>query len=576
MQGLLLLNKPSGMTSFGAVAKIRRLTGEKRVGHTGTLDPMATGVLPILIGRATSLSGFLIDADKSYTATFLFGTVTDTDDITGNIIRQTDVNISEEDVLSTFKKFIGDIIQVPPAFSAIKKGGVPMYKLARGGQDVEVPPRRVRIFSIDAVTPLQHCEITVKVVCSKGTYIRALCRDIGEALGTGATLKSLRRDSTSGFDLSKCVDLDTLTEQNIEEHIIPAEESVKNLREVQVSAAQAVRFCNGGKLDVSRLRFSVSKDCEVLRIKYGNQFLGIGMFDAEKGEIRIKSLLTSADQAAASAVALGTFDGIHKGHKAVLDSALKSGYNPVAITFSLPPKRVLGKAEGVLIGVSEKCDRLRSMGFSEVQLLDFEKVKDLGPSEFLEKIKKDWNCKYISCGFNFRFGAGAAGDIDFLREYCSENGIELSIADAVTDGSEPISSTKIRRLLADGEIEKANELLGYDFGFYGVVVHGDMRGRTIGFPTINQMYPQNFTPIKFGVYKTVVNCEGISYSGVTNVGVRPTFHNDFISAETYIVNFSGDMYGKNVDIRFKSFIRPEKEFGSIDELKTAIQSDIQN
>ena len=291
MQGLLIINKPEGITSFGAVARVRRCANTRRVGHTGTLDPMATGVLPIFVGRATSLSSFLLEADKGYTATFLFGTVTDTDDITGKVIKQSVVNLTEDQVLSKLNEFVGEIKQVPPDFSAIKQGGVPMYKLARKGEKVEIPERLVTVYSITPKSEFKNNEITLEIKCSKGTYIRSLCRDLGQSLGCGATLKALRRDFTSGFSLDDAVDLDELTADNIENYLISEEKAVEHLRKIQVSEKQATRFLNGGKLDINRLNFTAKDDGECVRIAFGSEFIGIGEVDKPNNEIRIKCVM---------------------------------------------------------------------------------------------------------------------------------------------------------------------------------------------------------------------------------------------------------------------------------------------
>ena len=295
MQGLLIINKPEGITSFGAVARVRRIVGTRRVGHTGTLDPMATGVLPIFVGRATALSSFLLDADKGYTATFLFGTVTDTDDITGTVLESKEVNLTEEQVLGAINEFVGEISQVPPAFSAIKQNGVPMYKLARKGVEVEIPARKVTVYSITPKTAFKNNEITVEIKCSKGTYIRSLCRDIGQKLGCGATLKTLRRDATSGFTLADAVDLDDLTAENISQYLISEEKAVEYLRKISVSEKQAIRFLNGGKLDIGRLYFTPVDNGEYIRVCHKNDLLGLGEVDLENNEIRIKCILRQVD-----------------------------------------------------------------------------------------------------------------------------------------------------------------------------------------------------------------------------------------------------------------------------------------
>ena len=292
MQGFLLLNKPANMTSFGAVARIKRLSGEKRVGHTGTLDPMATGVLPIFLGRATALSSYLIEAYKEYKATVKLGVVTDTCDITGNVLSEANVNVTDEALLSVLDGFKGKILQTPPMYSAIKKDGVRLYELARQGRTVDIPKREVTVYSIKLLSPLDAdntFEISVRV--SKGTYIRSLARDIGEKLGCGATLATLTRTKTSGFTLSECVSLDDLTEENIENYLKSEEKAIEYIPELFVTERQAIRFTNGGQLGFERLKSREFKPDELYRIKFEDKFLGIGYADCEKREIAIKCVI---------------------------------------------------------------------------------------------------------------------------------------------------------------------------------------------------------------------------------------------------------------------------------------------
>ena len=292
MQGLILLNKPSGITSFGAVAKIKRAAHEKRVGHTGTLDPMATGVLPVLLGRATALSGLMLDADKRYTATVRLGVATDTDDITGTVIKNGEVNVTSEQLNNAVSHFTGEIMQRPPAYSALKKDGVRLYTLARMGETVEVPERRVTVFSADVVSYInEKNEFAVNFHVSKGTYIRSLARDIGEFLGCGACLSSLCRTYTGGFSLSQCVSPDALTEQNISEYILSEEKAVEYLKEVQVTKKQAVRFSNGGQLGFERLKGINLTENELVRVKCEKLFLGIGRADIAKDQLAVKCVI---------------------------------------------------------------------------------------------------------------------------------------------------------------------------------------------------------------------------------------------------------------------------------------------
>ncbi len=291
MQGLILIDKPQGITSFTAVRKIKRLIGEKRVGHTGTLDPLATGVLPIFIGRATVLSSFLSDADKTYVATVKLGLKTDTLDITGTVLEEQEVTVTESDVDAALELFLGQQLQTPPMFSAIKKDGVRLYSLARQGKTVEIEPRKITVYSIERISDLENGCFKMRVRCSKGTYIRSLCGDIGEKLSCGGVLEALRREDAHGFNVSECVPLDDLTEENIKDYILSEEKAVENLRKIEVTQKQAVRFTNGGELDIERLKINDPKENERFRVKFNDLLLGIGFFCKEKNSICISNVL---------------------------------------------------------------------------------------------------------------------------------------------------------------------------------------------------------------------------------------------------------------------------------------------
>lgn len=273
-----------------------------------------------------------------------------------------------------------------------------------------------------------------------------------------------------------------------------------------------------------------------------------------------------------TAVALGTFDGVHKGHRAVLD--LSRGYeNRVAVTFESPPKSDITGKVGLITTVKDKCDILKTLGFSEVCLLDFGKVRDMHADEFLDYLKNKYSPSLISCGFNYRFGRGGEGNKDTISAFCKKNGMEFSCAECVYEDGKAVSSTAIRDMLSKGLIECADRLLCKPFSFEAEVITGDRRGRTIGFPTVNQRYPDELVRIKFGVYKTSVLIDGRRYTGITNIGIRPTYRSDFIISETNILGFSGNLYGKKLRIIPVRFIRPEKRFSSAEELKSQIAED---
>ncbi len=296
MQGLILLNKPTGLTSFSAVSRIKRLAHEKRVGHTGTLDPLATGVLPILLGRATALAGIALDKDKRYTAEIKLGITTDTDDISGKQLSEKSVNVTEAELDNALSLFKGKLMQRPPIYSALKKDGVRLYDLARAGKTVEIAEREIEIYSLTRLTDItEDNTFKIDVHVSKGTYIRSLARDIGAALGCGGTLTALCRTYTGGIELTNCVSLEELTEENIENYIISEEKIVEQLTEIKVTPPQAIRFCNGGQLSFERLKHNFTQNGELFRVKSGDKLLGIGYADLEKQELAIKCVIRNCN-----------------------------------------------------------------------------------------------------------------------------------------------------------------------------------------------------------------------------------------------------------------------------------------
>ena len=269
-----------------------------------------------------------------------------------------------------------------------------------------------------------------------------------------------------------------------------------------------------------------------------------------------------------SAVALGTFDGIHKGHLAVLRSALDSGFSPIAVTFRAPPK-----GSPCILTAEDKLKYLKELGFDETVIFEFSEIKDTSPEDFLNMLKTRLSPKMFCCGFNYRFGKNAEGDTDFLARYCKENGIAFSVSDPVFEGDRVVSSTAVRSMIANGETGAANRLLYKPFGFSAEVVRGDRRGRLLGFPTVNQHPPKGLVTPRFGVYATKALLDGRVYNAVTNFGIRPTFKVDEPQAETFIFDADGDFYGKNIRLYFVDFLRPEKRFSSPEELEAAVDND---
>ena len=270
------------------------------------------------------------------------------------------------------------------------------------------------------------------------------------------------------------------------------------------------------------------------------------------------------------AIALGMFDSVHIGHKAVLKGVLKSGLRSIVLTFDKIPY----KTGGVVLTNEERCQKLLKTGVDTVEIFSFSDVKDLSPLEFLDSFAGNCSVALIACGFNFRFGKNAVGDTALIRKYCEEKGIEFFEAEEVKRDGETVSTTYIKKLLAEGELALANELLEEPFSITSPVIKGDKRGRTLGFPTINQLYPEDKTRLKSGVYRTRVTVGLKTFDGVTDIGCRPTFEREIIAAETFILGFNGNLYGKNITVSFEEYLREEKKFSSVEELRTAIMQDV--
>ncbi len=282
-----------------------------------------------------------------------------------------------------------------------------------------------------------------------------------------------------------------------------------------------------------------------------------------------------------TSIALGLFDGVHMGHRRVLDLALKNaekGYIPAVFTFE--PERVLKKptgSSGYIYTAAEKARILKNLGFNAIFSRPFASVCGLSGEEFARDIlAKELNVAAVCCGNNFRFGKNASCGKEELHEFGKKYGFEVFIAEDVSIDGTVVSSGEIRRLLLNGDIAQANRLLGAPYAVSAEVVKGAALGRTIGFPTANQLFGENQLVVKFGVYRAETEIDGITYQAMTNIGVKPTVdYGGKPLAETFISGFSGDIYGRTIQVRLLEFIRPEKKFGSVDELKAQIADDLQ-
>ena len=274
MNGIVIVDKPRDWTSQDVTARLRRVFNTRRIGHGGTLDPMATGVLPVFVGRATRGVEFFEHAEKIYEATLRLGVMTDTEDITGAVLEKREVTISEREFLDILPKFRGKIQQIPPMYSAIKVDGKKLYDLARQGKEVERKPREIEIFEL---TCLEFSGETarLRIHCSKGTYIRTLCKDIGAALGCGGCMEALRRVQAGEYAIEEAVPLAELLEtEEPEKYLRPVDSMFRNHPEVTLTAKQESRCRNGNS-------FSIALDDGTYRV-YGQNgdFLALSRVDS--------------------------------------------------------------------------------------------------------------------------------------------------------------------------------------------------------------------------------------------------------------------------------------------------------
>lgn len=303
MTGLLLIDKPEGVTSFGALMRVKRIISQKKCGHTGTLDPMATGVLTVLLGGATRFSELLPDHNKAYVAKLRLGTVTDTLDITGTVLEENPVTATKEDFIASLAPFRGEISQLPPMYSAVSVNGKRLYELAREGKEVERTPRTVFISELELISADEEKnEYEIKVSCSSGTYIRTLADDIGRALGCGATLVSLRRTLANSFTAEQALTLEELEQAvadgRLEEYILPLDKALEYYPKVTVSEKQAVRFLNGGALALERLGpmgEKIARNRGYYRV-YSPEGVFLGLGEAEEEELKVKRVNPDAQK----------------------------------------------------------------------------------------------------------------------------------------------------------------------------------------------------------------------------------------------------------------------------------------
>lgn len=277
MNGVLNIFKPKGMSSFDAVRIVKKVAGTGKVGHTGTLDPEATGVLPICIGKATKIIDYIMNSEKVYEVTLKLGIRTTTYDLEGEVLEEKDCNhLTDVEILQAVNSFIGEYSQVPPMYSALKQNGVRLYELARKGIEVERKGRLVNIYNLEDIK-INNPYISMKVTCSKGTYIRSLCYDIGEKLGVFATMTQLNRAKTSVFSQEKSININELTKENINDYILSMEEALEKYDKIVVNKKYVKLLVNGVRVADGRFTKDKVINNKLYRVYDDeNNFIGLG------------------------------------------------------------------------------------------------------------------------------------------------------------------------------------------------------------------------------------------------------------------------------------------------------------
>ena len=296
MNGFVFVDKPEGISSFLLCAKVRRIFLEKKSGHTGTLDPLATGAMVVALSAATRFIELIPETGKAYKAAFRFGVETDTLDITGNVISKDDVPVGKERLLLALERFKGETMQLPPMFSALKKDGVRLYELARNGEEIERGKRKINVTELSLLSyDKDKREGELFVACSAGTYVRSLIADIGEALGTKGTMTALRRTKANGACIEQCrtlSELEALRDAGeLSKTVVPIPD-VLSFERLKVSAKQAKRFSNGGELFLERIQKGLSDETLYSIFSPEGEFLGVGVTDFSAGLLRPRKIMS--------------------------------------------------------------------------------------------------------------------------------------------------------------------------------------------------------------------------------------------------------------------------------------------
>ena len=591
MDGLLIVNKEKGFTSFDVIAKLRGILGEKKLGHLGTLDPEAEGVLPVLVGRATRLAPVLSEGRKVYRCTLLLGITTDTQDTTGRLLNRRPVQVEEERLRQVIRSFEGEQDQLPPMVSAKKVDGQRLYDLAREGLEVERKSCRIHIESIELLA-LDLPRVTLRIACSAGTYVRTLCHDIGETLGCGGAMESLLREAVGPYELGGALHLDEITSLSLtgalSQRMIPLDRLLREYPSFVCDAIGDKLAANGNSLDLNRGQAEKTLEDGALVHVMGTDCRSIGLFrfKEKKNKLYPAVMLPPEDSKAkpiprASVVSLGKFDGVHLGHQAILQEMLRQAeaekLHTLLFSFTNPPEAMTQqRKEELLTTAEEKRLLMKAMGIrSLVEARFTQAMRELPAEVFLKDILIGrYGMKKIVVGPDCSFGKDRVGNVAFLEAHAEALGYQLTVVEKVRMDGDIISSSRIKALVKEGKMQEAARLLGRPYAVRGRVGYGRHLGETLGFPTLNvKMPPEKVFP-PFGVYASLTETNEGLHPGMSNFGTKPTVEKDGIPAiETNLLDENANRYGCLCRLQLLSFIRPEQAFSSLEALKEQLQKD---
>lgn len=599
MDGFINLYKPKAFTSHDALNIVRRNFRGTKIGHGGTLDPDATGVLPVCIGKATKLQDIVMGGDKAYEADVIFGLDSVSLDCGGEVtVTDHHFVLDTEKLKEVLRSFIGKQDQLPPMVSAIKRNGVPLYKLARRGETVDIDVRSIEIYRLELSeihSDEEFPRIRIAVECSKGTYIRSLGRDIGLAMGTTAVIDNLKRTKSGMFSLENSVTLEELKElcdRRDYSFLLSMESAVRYLPSFTVTKGEEwLSILNGSSLKVSGLTegdYAIYDLCGAL--------MAIGSF--REGELKPKKILWEPRKRkramdivqkkeniafdTKTVIAIGNFDGVHLGHRFLIEHCVREaeyrGLDSVVLSFFPHPQAFFAPDKHLYLQTREdKLATIDSLGVDHFAELPFDSVfASMSEETFIDTILVDmFHVDTVCVGSDFHYGKDGKGNAESLKELCRTRNITVNIFPKLSYGKDNISSSRVKKALSEGKITDAAHLLGRPYIIKGEVLHGKEMGRSLGFPTANLDFPEKIQLPRAGVYICTVRYYGKKHNGIACIGSRPTVEEGKApNLEVHILDDAPDLYGKEIAVTLLIFLRAEQKFESVEDLKTAITTDV--